>query len=219
MSLVQTRARPSRTHFHKTYCLSDLLDPMEQIRLRVDQIQTLSAQFSLIPEVEFQWTDSSLIYRQAKVRRRDSRSISLESRRTVVQQLAEDLDRLTETGFVHGDINRKNVICDGERFHLVDLEPSLRRIKHGRPTLMYTPPYISLNDLKQDQLSQETDKIGFYFLAMKTLNPDFQLRDVRQLMQRRLSEGINLLPVAENDFVDWSYLQIFNYILNYQLEN
>ena len=72
MSLVQTRARPSRTHFHKTYCLSDLLDPMEQIRLRVDQIQTLSAQFSLIPEVEFEWTGSSLIYRQAKVRRRDS---------------------------------------------------------------------------------------------------------------------------------------------------
>ena len=76
--------------------------------------------------------------------------------------------------------------------------------------MLYTPPYISLNDLKQNQLSQETDKIGFYFLVQKTLDQAFRLPNIMDLMRRRVMEKIELLPVKESELTKWSYEQIVN---------
>ena len=199
-----------RTHFRKVYQLEHLIDPINQIKYRVEQIEHISHQFDFIPETNFEWVDDRLIYHQHRVKKKVLSSNPNKIKH--LKQLADDLDQLSSTGFVHGDINRKNIIFDGQRIYLIDLEPSLHRMKHGRPVLLYTPPYISLNDLKNNQLSQDTDKIGFYFLVQKTLDQDFRLPNIMDLIRRRVMEKIELLRVKESELTKWSYDHIFNYL-------
>lgn len=153
-----------RNYFQKVYAVDDLLDADWKDRLT--KIEILSRHHHFIPTITFSLSDAEhkLTYQQVRLSRK---SWTTEALPYLLTCLASDLDELSVTGFIHGDINFKNVLFDGSSFRLIDLEPSLRQRKLGRETLMYTPPYISLNDYQRQELSQLTDKIGFYFLCVR----------------------------------------------------
>ena len=66
----------------------------------------------------------------------------------MLKQFAKDLDSLISYDFVHGDMNSSNVLYDGVKLNLIDLEPSFKQIKYGKKVVMSAVPLRSLNDLK-----------------------------------------------------------------------
>jgi len=192
--------------FIKFYYLEDLLDL--DWESRVSTIECLSTRHDLIPEVIFLWENSEkLYYQQRRIRKVLPEQTALPS---VLRQLALELDGLLGAGFVHGDINFKNLLFDGISYKLIDLEPSLRQRRKGRVTLMYTPPYISVSDYETDRLSQLTDKIGFYFFCRRLLDKTPIIFPIKEM--RRIQSGHSLiekfLGLKEYDLIDLSYENI-----------
>jgi len=81
--------------------------------------------------------------------------------------------QITDCGFVHGDLNMKNILFDGKNFIIIDLEPSLFQIKNKIKQLMIAPPYWSFNDIQNNTVSTESDKIGFFVFAAGFLITSF----------------------------------------------
>ena len=70
------------------------------------------------------------------------------------------LKQAWDLGFVHGDINRRNIFCDGNGLGLYDFEPYLEVIQNGRFRLQATKPYVCPVDLQNKKISISTDEIG-----------------------------------------------------------
>ena len=86
--------------------------------------------------------------------------------------LSDSLNYLDEMGFVHGDLNRKNIVFTKSNLKVIDLEPSLYQIKNNKKCLMITLPYISKFDLKNRVITNRTDKLGFiYFILILNKPP------------------------------------------------
>jgi hypothetical protein len=204
--------RKSRLLF-KRYRLENLIDA--DYKKRVSLIESISKEYDFIPETKFTCSNGQLICQQervrsAKVPKSDEKILAL------LKRLADDLEILAEINCVHGDINRKNVIYNGQRFILVDWEPSLIQKRNNKYILLYTPPYISKNDFLNSRLTVESDKIGYYFFCKKTLNKDFFL-NVREIMENRYTyrkgqshNWINILPMEEEDFLKRPYENILD---------
>jgi len=128
----------------------------------------------------------------------------------LLDQFAQDLNTLEFNGFVHGDINITNVIYDGIRLNLIDLEPSFKQFKHGKNVMMSAIPLRSLNDIKNKTITIETDKIGFYFFCNRFMKIPLNLGNKRELIKKR-KNGYEFLPINENDFLKLSFSQIFDY--------
>ena len=75
-----------------------------------------------------------------------------------------------------------NVIYDGIRLNLIDLEPSFNQIKYGKKVVMSAVPLRSLNDLKNKTITEETDKIGFYLTCNRLMNIPHNLGNQRALL-------------------------------------
>lgn len=82
-------------------------------------------------------------------------------------QVASGLDYFQKIGYIHGDINKKNVIYTKNGFKIVDYEPDLVQIKNGKKQYMITNPYISNLDLQENQITIRTDKIGFFYFILR----------------------------------------------------
>lgn len=144
-------------YYEKTYDIDDLLD--DDWEKRVDLIEKISIENKLVPYIRFEVTAKKLVYKQRYIRKDNSLG--------KLEELVELLEYFEAINFVHGDINRKNIITCNNSYYLIDFEPSLKQIKHNQETLIFTMPYISLNDFKTNELSIQTDKIGFYFFALR----------------------------------------------------
>lgn len=193
-------------YFQKIYHTANLLDL--DWEARVVAIMQLPSQHSLIPPVAFERDDTgNLHYRQQRIRKVQP---DLSELQTGLVRLAEELERLSGTGFVHGDINFKNLLYDGESYRLIDLEPSLRQCRKGRVTLLYTPPYITLSDFRHDRLTDATDKVGFYFFCRRMLNPITMFSPLHEM--RRIQSGQCIIErytgLPEHEFLDLGYRSI-----------
>lgn len=171
MTMCVPLQHPNRiTHsapIRKSYEVDHLLDHdwIERIKL----IEELSKQSRIVPKVEFHMeAQKCLVYRQLRVTRCDHQSASVQE---TLSDLATELQELSLYGFVHGDINAKNLVFDGKSWQLVDLEPSLKQLKRGRAMWMITPPYIARTDFESSQITQATDRVGFYFFCRRLLRP------------------------------------------------
>jgi hypothetical protein len=153
----------------KEYKLDCLLDGTEEVLRRIRLIEEISRSYDFIPETSFEIKPPRLLYKQQRLKNNSLRTLNTGYKLALLRMFAQDLDALGKTGFVHGDINRKNIIFDNSKMHLVDLEPSLKQMKEGIIAYMCTVPYISSNDAREKLLSIETDKIGFYFLVRQML--------------------------------------------------
>ena len=96
-------------------------------------------------------------------------------------------------GFVHGDINRKNIMFDGERLRLVDLEPDLFQERDGVKTIMVTSPYIATSDLRLGTVSAATDRLGFACICRIWGRGGSRPSRSGELVKKRRTEDVSLM--------------------------
>ena len=125
----------------------------------------------------------------------------------ILLKFAEELDNIS-SAIVHGDITKKNLILDSNKLYLIDWEPCLKQIRRGYSTLLYTEPYRSLNDIKNNILSYETDKIAFFFSCLFILYRRRPLGVLRKIVLDRIKLGICMTPISENKFVLLTFTEL-----------
>jgi len=193
----------------KEYHPQNLLDDYNDIIKRCHLIKEVSNSVSFIPSTQITISDKTLVYKQELLDKHDYRDLTNQKKIKLLSQFADDLDSLISYGFVHGDINSSNVLYDGIRLNLIDLEPSFKQIKYGKRVVMSAVPLRSLNDLKNKTITTETDKIGFYLTCNRLMNISLKLGNQRELMKKRRN-GYEFLPIKESEFMKLSFVQIFN---------
>ena len=193
----------------KEYHLKNLLDDYNDIIKRCHLIKEVSNSVSFIPSTQITISDKTLVYKQELLDKHDYRDLTNQKKIKLLSQFADDLDSLISYGFVHGDINSSNVLYDGIRLNLIDLEPSFKQIKYGKRVVMSAVPLRSLNDLKNKTITTETDKIGFYLTCNRLMNISLKLGNQRELMKKRRN-GYEFLPIKESEFMKLSFVQIFD---------
>jgi len=119
--------------------------------------------------------------------------------------LCDSLEYLDEIKFVHGDLNRKNIIYTKYGFRIVDYEPSINQVIDGINKLMVTPPYISNIDLNNKCITVRTDKIGFYYFVLR-VNKHLTSDDVVMLSRNR--DHYSFIKMNELEFENISYRDI-----------
>ena len=194
----------------KKYNVENLLDNYDDIVQRCHLIEKVSSSVSFIPNTQITSNGESLKYQQDLLKRQNYRDLNNQKKIKLLEQFAKDLDSLVPYGFVHGDINSSNVLYDGIRLNLIDLEPSFKQIKYGKTVVMSAVPLRSLNDLKNKVITVETDKIGYYLTCNRLMNVPLNLGNQKELMKKR-KNGFEFLPMKENEFMKLSFSQIFNY--------
>ena len=193
----------------KEYKVENLLDDYNDILKRCHLIEKVSNTVPFIPSTKITINDESLIYQQEWIKRQNYKDLNSQQKIGLLEQFAKDLDSLIPYGFVHGDINSTNVLYDGIRLNLIDLEPSFKQIKYGKKVVMSAVPLRSLNDLKNKTITIETDKIGFYLTCNRFMNIPLDIGDQRELMKERRN-GFEFLPTKESEFMKLSFVQIFD---------
>jgi serine/threonine protein kinase len=193
----------------KEYHCENLLDDYNDIVKRCHLIEKVSNSVSFIPNTQITINGESLKYKQDLIKRKNYKDLNNQQKIGLLEQFAKDLDSLIPYGFVHGDINSSNVLYDGNRLNLIDLEPSFKQIKYGKKVVMSAVPLRSLNDLKNKTITIETDKIGFYLTCNRLMNIPHNLGNQRALMKKR-RDGFEFLPIKESEFMKLSFVQIFD---------
>jgi serine/threonine protein kinase len=174
-----------------------------EIDKRVEQINSFeySNYPALIP-TQIEIKENSLEYSQKyypKV------SITLLQKKDFFE-IAKALEYFESVGFIHGDINRKNIIYTTDGFKIIDYEPSLEQIKDGFAQKMTTIPYIA----KSGIITTDTDKIGFFY---------FILRVMRRISSQKIAkltkkfEHSLALGIEESQIYTMRYKDIIDFIL------
>lgn len=194
-------------YLYKSYNTINLLDV--DWRNRVSIINQIGSRVTVIPSTEITVDDISgvLIYRQLFIAKQ---KIDIQSCKKPLLEFADGLDSLTALGFIHGDINRKNIIFSGKDFFLIDLEPSLKQLINYRETLLWTPPYISKRDFLSSQLSIETDKIGFFYFCLRLLISNYKLNP-REKIEQLISGNSSMNDstcINEESLIQFSFNEI-----------
>lgn len=150
----------------KIYDLNNLLD--EDWGVRVNLINNLAPNYRVVPrtKISVDTKQGIAIYSQQRVVNVSQNSFNIK----YLYDFAEGLDNLASGSFIHGDINYKNILFNGAKYYLIDLEPSLIQRKNGKDSLMYTAPYISVDDFTLKSLSTLTDKIGFLWFCERLIS-------------------------------------------------
>lgn len=72
-------------------------------------------------------------------------------------QFCDSINRMHELGYIHGDILVKNIIYNGAEYILIDHEPSLTIKIADKLSLIVTKPWIAMEDLGNNKITQKTD--------------------------------------------------------------
>jgi len=157
---------------YKVYKKENLLDDPNNIKTRLSQIVKLSSAMQFMPETNYSYEADLLVIKQKRLAKDDDlKEIKHWERLPIVEQFAQSLDKLHSTGFIHGDINRKNILYSADRLCLIDLEPSLLQVKDKVKQWMSTRPYRHYKDIKNNTITVKSDLLGFgcflnWFLLM-----------------------------------------------------
>lgn len=166
-------AKGTKNYFIKTYYKSNLLSAWSIVKERIRLIEILSAQLKHLPETKFKITEHKIEYIQKFKKRKAFEYLNLGQKKKLLFDLAQSLDKMNQMGFVHGDLNRKNIIYSEEQLWIIDLEPDLNQIKKGKEALMITRPYYSKEDIENRIITFRTDKIAWYVFIKKMANDCF----------------------------------------------
>ena len=149
-------------NIYKIYKKINLLDDLTVIEKRLSQIVKLSYLMEFIPQTNFSYKDDLLIMRQEYlIDKKKLKEIDSSKKMHLIKNFSLSLDRLYEEGFVHGDINRKNIIYSKNKLFLVDFEPSLLQIKDQTKQWMSTRPYRHHADIQNNNITAKSDFLGF----------------------------------------------------------
>ena len=176
-------------HYHRESLLST---PSEQ-QQRWQLIEKLSISIPAFPETTLSIDSTELRVCQHRIRRNKLDEVPMAARYGLLSDLAVDLDVMLGAGFVHGDINRKNIMFDGERLRLVDLEPDLFQERDGVKTIMVTSPYIAASDLRLGTVSAATDRIGFACFCRIWGREELRPLRPGELVKKRRAEDVSLM--------------------------
>ena len=147
---------------YKIYKKVNLLDDQKDIKIRLSQIVKLSHSMKFIPETNHSYEEDLLVMKQKQLMK-DKRLKEIEPSRKLllIKGFSQSLDRLYEGGFIHGDINRKNIIYSEDKLCLIDFEPSLLQLKNQVKQWMSTRPYRHHEDIQNNNITVKSDLLGF----------------------------------------------------------
>ena len=149
-------------NIYKIYKKINLLDDLTDIEKRLKQIVKLSYLMEFIPQTNFSYKDDLLIMRQkCLIDKKKLKEIDSSKKIHLIKNFSLSLDKLYEEGFVHGDINRKNIIYSENKLFLVDFEPSLLQLKDRTKQWMSTRPYRHHEDIQNNNITAKSDFLGF----------------------------------------------------------
>jgi len=150
--------------FQKEYVKKNLLD--SNVEDRINLINNFDYDnYKALVKTEIYEDNDKYIYRQILYKNIRKYELNKEE----LLEVAKSLEYLNSIGFVHGDINRKNIIYTKEGFKIIDYEPSLLQIKNKKRQLMVTLPYVDKKELKKEKITSLTDKIGLFYFIVRNL--------------------------------------------------
>ena len=172
LSEHQEAKLPVRGHIHwidkksnniyKIYKKFNLLDDLNDIEKRLSQIVKLSYSMDFIPQTNYFYEEDLLIMKQKSlVKKKKLKEIDQSKKMHLIKNFSQSLDRLYRERFVHGDINRKNIIYYKNNLFLVDFEPSLLQLKDQTKQWMSTRPYRHHEDIQNNNITAKSDFLGF----------------------------------------------------------
>ena len=183
--------------FYKVYKKDHLLDESGSIKNRIRQIHKLSRAMAFMPKTSFSYEGDFLVMQQKLlIRDKEFEQIDPSQRVPLIQQFARSLDKLCQDRFIHGDINRKNIIYSGGRLCLIDLEPSLLQVKDRVKQWMSTRPYRYSEDINNNNITTKSDFLGFGCFVKWFLGSSHP----PQFYATRCSEMINRLEINSTPF-------------------
>lgn len=190
--------RVDKNRIEKTILKKHLLDPKDIIHSRIDFINDLGTS-DKPAEVKTQITDHGdcYIYTQEFIQRIDRKPRLVE-----FKKLISTLEYFEREGFVHGDLNTKNILFSESGFRIIDYEISLRQLKDGQSVFMATRPYISTADLEHDKITVATDKKSFFcFILRKYLNISVMCLE-KEIFKSDPDLDLKLLGMSYNKIFD-----------------
>ena len=147
---------------YKIYKKVNLLDDQKDIKIRLSQIVKLSHSMKFIPETNHSYEEDLLVMKQKWVTKdKKLQEIEPVQKMILIENFSQSLDRLYEGGFIHGDINRKNIIYSEDKLCLIDFEPSLLQLKNQVKQWMSTRPYRHHEDIQNNNITVKSDLLGF----------------------------------------------------------
>ena len=147
---------------YKIYKKVNLLDDQKDIKIRLSQIVKLSHSMKFIPETNHSYEEDLLVMKQKRVTKdKKLQEIEPVQKIILIENFSQSLDRLYEEGFIHGDINRKNIIYSEDKLCLIDFEPSLLQLKNQVKQWMSTRPYRHHEDIQNNNITVKSDLLGF----------------------------------------------------------
>jgi hypothetical protein len=191
----------------KNYAFVDLLDKKSAIISRCNLIEQASISISSIPKTNFIFLEDKLVYKQEFVKKEKWKSISIESKKIALTNLAIDLDEMQNLGLVHGDMNYSNFIFDGNLLRLIDFEPSFKQVKNQRRILVSGLSFRSKNDYQNNSITSETDKIGFYFFCEYYLTQGNGLGYSIEKFYARLNDTL-VMKLSEEELIKMKFVDI-----------
>jgi serine/threonine protein kinase len=149
-------------YIYKTYQKKDLL--ASDTNKRIEQINSFEySSYKALTQTTITETQDTYLYIQPYFKKVQKTHF----KKSEFFNLAYALEYLQSIGFIHGDINRKNVIYTDDGFKIIDFEPSLVQMKNGVKQLMITIPYAFKNTLKDEDFNSSLDKLGFFYFLLR----------------------------------------------------
>lgn len=187
---------------------SNLLDTPTEIDKRIFRINNFDYQkYAALAKTEIYEENSNFIYKQELFKLKKIEKLRKED----FVDVADALDYLNSTGFIHGDLNKKNIIYTSDGFKVIDFEPSLFQIKNGINQLMVTLPYVLDSDLKNNHITETTDKLGFIYFILR-VTKQMVSSDVIKLCKSLDHE--NYLNIKLNEIKKMSYRKFIKRFFN-----
>ena len=147
---------------YKIYKKFNLLDDLKDIEKRLSQIVKLSSSMDFIPQTNYFYEEDLLVMKQkCLINKKKLKEIDPSEKIKLIKKFAQSLDKLYAEEFVHGDINRKNIIYSENKLFLIDFEPSLLQIKDQTKQWMSTRPYRHHEDIQNNNITAKSDFLGF----------------------------------------------------------
>ena len=151
---------------YKIYKIFNLLDDLKDIEKRLSQIVKLSSSMDFIPQTNYFYEEDLLVMKQkCLINKKKLKEIDPSEKIKLIKKFAQSLDKLYAEEFVHGDINRKNIIYSENNLFLIDFEPSLLQIKDQTKQWMSTRPYRHHADIQNNNITAKSDFLGFACFA------------------------------------------------------
>ncbi len=143
---------------YKIYKKFNLLDDLKDIEKRLSQIVKLSSSMDFIPQTNYFYEEDLLVMKQKCLKNKKKlKEIDPSEKIKLIKKFAQSLDKLYAEEFVHGDINRKNIIYSENKLFLIDFEPSLLQIKDQTKQWMSTRPYRHHADIQNNNITAKSD--------------------------------------------------------------